>query len=116
MFWIREGRNVKGLTKDQFELLIDGQPQNISFFESVETGSPKEAAQLAAGHTVPAASGPTTTPMVGRSFIFFVDDFHLSPEGVQRTSELLNNFVKQMGEDDRALVISPSGQVGFLNN
>ena len=110
----KKGRNVKGLTKDQFELLIDGQPQNISFFESVETGSPKEAAQLAAGHSVAAASGPTATPMVGRSFIFFVDDFHLSPEGVQRTSDLLNNFVKQMGEDDRALVISPSGQIGFL--
>lgn len=116
----KKGRNVKGLAKDQFELLVDGQPQTISFFESVETGSTREAAQLAAGRDQ--SSGPGSgqrpaalmPPMVGRSFIFFVDDFHLSPEGVHRTGDLLNNFVNQMGEDDRALVISPSGQVGFL--
>lgn len=111
----KKGRNVKGLAKDQFELLVDGQPQAISFFESVETGSASEASKLAAardqGSNRPAMLTP---PMVGRSFIFFVDDLHLSPEGVQRTGELLNNFVDQMGEDDRALVISPSGQIGFL--
>ncbi|MFN2511342.1 MAG: VWA domain-containing protein [Pyrinomonadaceae bacterium] len=116
----KKGRNVKGLAKDQFELLVDGQTQPISFFESVETGSTKEAAQLSAGRdqgSVPANTprpAALMPPMPGRSFIFFVDDFHLSPEGVQRTGELLNNFVNQMGEDDRALVISPSGQIGFL--
>ncbi|HZI88324.1 MAG TPA: VWA domain-containing protein [Pyrinomonadaceae bacterium] len=116
----KKGRNVKGLTKDQFELLVDGQPQNISFFESVETGSTSEAAKLAAagnqGSGAKTSERPSTltSPMPGRSFIFFVDDYHLSPEGVQRTGELLNNFVSQMGEDDRALVLSPSGQIGFL--
>ena len=121
----KKGRNVKGLAKDQFELLVDGQAQPISFFESVETGSTKEAAQLSAAQLSAArdlGSGPANSPrpaalmppMAGRSFIFFVDDFHLSPVGVQRASELLNNFVNQMGEDDRALVISPSGQIGFL--
>ncbi|HET6648006.1 MAG TPA: hypothetical protein VFH01_11825, partial [Pyrinomonadaceae bacterium] len=114
----KKGRNVKGLTKDQFELLVDGQPQNISFFESVETGSTSETAKLAAtgsqGANTSERPSTLTSPMPGRSFIFFVDDFHLSPEGVQRTGELLNNFVSQMGEDDRALVLSPSGQIGFL--
>lgn len=116
----KKGRNVKGLTKDQFDLLVDGRPQTVSFFESVETGSSKEAAQLAAARdqgSAPGSSPRSETPilpMAGRSFIFFVDDFHLSPEGVHRTGDLLNNFVKQMGEDDRALIISPSGQIGFL--
>lgn len=110
----KKGRNVKGLTKDQFELLVDGQPQTISFFESVETGSPTETAKLAAAGDPASGAGSHRAPMAGRSFIFFVDDLHLSPEGVQRTGELLDNFVNQMGEDDRALVISPSGQIGFL--
>lgn len=116
----KKGNNVKGLTKDQFELLVDGLPQTVSFFDSVETGSTKEAAQLAAGRGQSAAPGSSQlpaalmAPMIGRSFIFFVDDFHLSPEGVQRTSDLLNNFVNRMGEEDRALVLSPSGQIGFL--
>ncbi len=118
----KKGNNVKDLTKDQFELLVDGQRQNISFFESVNAGSMKEAAQLAtaresaAGGTTSATAGPSSAiaSAPGRSFIFFVDDYHLAAEGIQRTTELLNNFVGKMGDDDRALLMSPSGQIGFL--
>jgi VWFA-related protein len=116
----KQGRAVKGLTGDQFELLVDGQPQPISFFESVETGSLKEATQLAAARgPAGAANAARTTAapvraIAGRSFIFFVDDLHLGPEGVQRARDMLNNFVGNMAEDDQALVISPSGQIGFL--
>lgn len=118
----KQGRSVRGLPKDQFELLVDGQPQEISFFEDVETGSPREAAQLAAsrgtgttpGGATPAAAAALTRPPAGRSFIFFVDDLHLTPEGIQRSRDLLERFVSEMGEDDQALVISPTGQIGFL--
>jgi len=112
-----KGQNVKGLNRDQFELLVDGQPQPISFFESVETGSSQESSRLAAGrgqNETGAQRQLTLGAIPGRSFIFFVDDFHLSSEGIQRTSDLLNNFVADMGDDDQALVISPSGQIGFL--
>ena len=43
----KKGKNVKGLSKDDFELLVDGQRQNISFFENVNAGSLKEATQWA---------------------------------------------------------------------
>ena len=109
----KQGRSVKGLSKGDFELLVDGQPQEISFFENVETGSLRESAQLAAARGAQTAS-TLARPSAGRSFIFFVDDLHLAPEGVQRARDLLNNFVSEMGEDDQALVISPSGQIGFL--
>ena len=112
-----KGQNVKGLNRDQFELLVDGQPQPISFFETVETGSSRESSQLAAGRSqneTGAQRQVTLSATPGRSFIFFVDDFHLSSNGIQRTSDLLNNFVADMGDDDQALVISPSGQIGFL--
>lgn len=111
----RQGRAVKDLNSDQFELLVDGQPQAISAFERVEAGSIREAMQLAATRgDAPnsAASLAGLTP--GRSFIFFVDDMHLAPEGIKRTRDLLSNFVERMGEDDQALIVSPSGQIGFL--
>ncbi|HEX7174569.1 MAG TPA: VWA domain-containing protein [Pyrinomonadaceae bacterium] len=118
----KQGRTVRGLTKDQFELSVEGQPQEISFFENVETGSAREAAQLAAARE--SSGTPNNTPSqpraaalgtsVGRTFIFFVDDMHLAPEGIKRARDLLNNFVDAMGEDDQALLISPSGQIGFL--
>ena len=119
----KKGKNVKGLSKDDFELLVDGQRQNISFFDGLDAGSVKEAAQLATARDTSSAGGPTSAtggPLSavasapGRSFIFFVDDYHLSVEGVQRTTDLLNNFVSKMGDDDRALLMSPSGQIGFL--
>ncbi len=118
----KKGKNVKGLSKDDFELLVDGQRQNVSFFDGVDAGSVKEAAQLATARDTSSAGGmtsatagtPSPASAPGRSFIFFVDDYHLSVEGVQRTSDLLNNFVGKMGDDDRALLMSPSGQIGFL--
>ena len=118
----KKGKNVKGLSKDDFELLVDGQRQDISFFDGLDAGSVKEAAQLATARNTSSAGGrtsatagtPSPASAPGRSFIFFVDDYHLSVEGVKRTSDLLNNFVGKMGDDDRALLMSPSGQIGFL--
>src|SRR2546425_729746 len=38
----KNGRFVDGLDRGQFELLIDGQPRPISFFERVTSGSVRE--------------------------------------------------------------------------
>jgi VWFA-related protein len=111
----KQGSVVKDLQRDQFELLVDGQPQPITFFENVEAGSAKEAAQLAAarGATLAPGSSSTTTTN-GRILIFYVDDLHLSQQSIQRTRELLTKFVNELGPNDQALIVSPSGQIGFL--
>lgn len=114
----KEGRAVPGLAREQFELTVDGQPQPILFFDGVEAGGAKEAAKLAAARGG-AASAPAPSALAGapsgRSFIFFVDDLHLSQASVQRARQLLNSFIdRDMGPYDQAMIISPSGQVGFL--
>ena len=38
----KDGRFVNGLSRDQFELIVDGKPRPISFFEQVTSGSPRE--------------------------------------------------------------------------
>src|SRR6267142_2092933 len=35
----KDGRFVNGLGRDQFELVVDGKPRPISFFEQVTSGS-----------------------------------------------------------------------------
>lgn len=116
----KQGRAVTGLTREQFELLVDGQPQSILFFESVESGGSREAAKLAAarGKTTPeaaAASAATTGPLAtGRSFIFFIDDLHLSQASIQRTREMLAKFVDKMAPGDQAMLFTPTNQIGFL--
>lgn len=118
----KQGRTVTGLPRDQFELLVDGQPQPILFFESVEAGGAKEAAKLAAarGGTAAAAAGAAAAAASGgisasgRSFIFFVDDLHLGQGSIQRARKLLEDFINNMGPGDQAMILSPSGSIGFL--
>lgn len=115
----KQGRAVTGLTREQFELLVDGQPQSILFFESVESGGGREAAKLAAarGKTAPeaaAAAATTGSLATGRSFIFFIDDLHLSQASIQRTREMLNRFIDKMAPGDQAMLFTPTNQIGFL--
>lgn len=114
----KQGHFVDGLKPDQFELLVDGKPQSISFFEQMSAGSPEERKKLAlAGDArARAASRPGDEPQArGRAVIFFLDDLHMPTESITRARKLIQHFVdKEMGEDDLAAVASASGQLGFL--
>jgi VWFA-related protein len=114
----KQGRFVGGLKAEQFEVLVDGKPQSISFFEQVAAGTAEERAKLAlAGDArARAAVRPGAEPQArGRVIIFFLDDLHMPHESVTRARKLIQHFVdKEMGEDDLAAVASASGQLGFL--
>ncbi|HEX8130059.1 MAG TPA: VWA domain-containing protein, partial [Pyrinomonadaceae bacterium] len=111
----KKGQFVEGLRREQFELKVDGQVRPVLFFERATAGSASEAARIAAarGETLDGrAPSPTTS---GRAVIFFIDDLHLTPEGISRARQLLLNFIeKEMTPSVQALVVSASGQIGFL--
>jgi len=113
----KQGKFVDGLRQDQFVLKVDGQPVTPSFFEQVVAGTAREEQlekSVAKGGTAPAA-GETSRSYHGRSIIFFIDDLHLSPSSVERTRKGILEFVdKQMTLEDQVAVVSPSGQIGFL--
>lgn len=117
----KDGRFVPGLQKEQFELLVDGKPQPISFFESVVMGGRREAAVLRSTRGKGAAppvvenSGGEDVSERGRTILFFVNDLHLDPSSIARTHKVLNNFIdNQLGPNDQAAITSSSGQIGFL--
>jgi len=117
----KQGRSVTGLTREQFELLVDGQPQSILFFESVESGGDREAAKLAAtrGKTASEATAATAGAAAGllatgRTFIFFIDDLHLAQASIRQTREMLNKFIDKMQPGDQAMLFTPTNQIGFL--
>jgi VWFA-related protein len=114
MIFDKQGRFVDGLKREQFELVVDGKTQPISFFEQVRAGSGQEAARLAANkEQAPTASISNNNG--GRIVIFFLDDLHLSLDSLGRTREMLKEFVEhEMGENDQALIATTSGDVGFL--
>jgi VWFA-related protein len=119
----KQGHFVEGLRSDQFQLLVDGKPQTILFFEQLKTGSERET-QLARtgrsfGDQKPTAEGvspliPTTIDR-GRTVLLFADDLHLSAASMKRTRDLLLNYVdNMMGQKDQAVIATASGQLGFL--
>jgi VWFA-related protein len=119
MVFDKDGRFVSGLKPEEFELLVDGKPQPITFFESVVTGGKSEEAVLrAAGKKQsqpPPVDASDTTFDRGRVVLFFVNDVFLEPGSLARTHKMITNYIDQMlGPNDQAAITSASGQIGFL--
>lgn len=119
----KQGRFVDGLKAEQFELLVDGKPQTLSFFDRVAAGGPEERAKLARaarGAKPPAAADTNAQPGSllqdqGRVVIFFLDDLHMQPDSMARARKAIQHFLdKEMGQNDMVAVASASGQLGFL--
>jgi len=109
----KQGRFVDGLKAEDFEVRVDGTPVAVSFFERVVV-EPSSAAGAGARRG-PAAPAAPAAAQPGRTFLFFIDDLHLSADSHKRARDLVRHFVEnEMGPDDRAAVVSPSGKLGFL--
>lgn len=102
-----KGRPVDGLTRDDFEVFEDGQPQPVSFF-SVER---------APGVSDPPA-GPAVRPKgaaPARTVVLFVDTLHLAPANLLRAKRSMRKFVDEMMTDrDLVAVVSTDGTLGVL--
>lgn len=119
MVFDKQGRFVPDLKQEQFELLIDGKPQSISFFELVRAGSINEEAQLAAARgqqkRVMQQSSSAHPLDRGRTLIFYIDDLHLAFDSLARVRQTLSSFIDgEMGQNDQVLIASTSGRLGFL--
>ncbi|HEX8145621.1 MAG TPA: VWA domain-containing protein, partial [Pyrinomonadaceae bacterium] len=112
------GKFVDGLKPEQFELRVDGKPQQVVFFERVKAGTVNEDAQIAAargGGYGPTAGGAAVPLDRGRTVVFFVDDLHLSAASAHHIRKTIQRFIdEEIGQNDEAAVVSASGQVGFL--
>jgi len=118
MVFDKQGRFIDGLTRDNFEIKIDGQVRPIQFFEQVKAGTSNEEAQLAAARGSAKDSGGATriVPLDrGRTVFFFIDDFHLDLSGFVATKKAVANFIDhEMGQNDQVAIMSATGQIGFL--
>jgi VWFA-related protein len=112
------GKFVDGLKPEQFELRVDGRPQQVIFFERIQAGTVNEDAQIAAarGGAGAATAGGGAVPLDrGRTVVFFVDDLHLSAASVLHIRKTIQRFIdEEIGQNDEAAVVSASGLVGFL--
>lgn len=113
MVFDKEGKFVDGLTREQFELRVDGRPVPLAFFERVSAPLPKGVA--APGATAAAANAAIASRARGRTIIFFVDDLHLSLDSLNPTRAAITHFIdEEMVPGDLAAIVTASGQLGFL--
>ena len=113
----KKGHFVEGLQRDQFELMVDGKPRPVAFFERVAAGSPRELELAALNNPNNTTTTPTTAPprVPGRTIVFFFDDLHLSPDSMNRSRMMLQRFLdREMNSKDNVAILTASGQVGFL--
>jgi VWFA-related protein len=116
MVFDKQGNFVDGLKRDQFVLKVEGKPREIIFFDRLAAGSRSEEAQLAAARGNSAKPNAQVVPLDrGRTVMFFLDDFHLSPAGMSQARALLKRFIeREMRQNDQSAIATASGQLGFL--
>src|ERR1043165_1431582 len=114
MVFDKKGHFVDGLKPEQFQLKINNNQREISFFEAVRSGGATPKTEEA-NASQPKSANPRKADAQRRSVIFFVDDLHLAPDSLSRTRRALLDFIDhRVNENDLVAITSSSGQVGFL--
>src|SRR6185295_5058114 len=115
MVFDKNGKFVDGLKPEQFQLKINNASREISFFEAIRSGGFVTQRQEPNASARPNAVNSLRADAQRRAVIFFVDDLHLAPDSLARTRKALLEFIDHhIGENDLVAVVSPSGQIGFL--
>jgi VWFA-related protein len=113
----KKGNPVKGLTKDDFEILENKRPVVISNFSVVEEGrpqsppapsKPKDRVAQEPVRPVPPQPGLSTVPEDQRlHLVVYVDNFNIRPFNRNRVFRRLREFLQsRLSRDDRVMLIS----------
>ena len=105
-----KGSPVIGLTKDDFLLQEDGQPQEIANFEGISLPGPSE------GPVAAPAPAPLSPPRIatsalpaarGTTFLIVVDDIHLTSSEAAQARTTLERFLRvSVSPGDRITIVS----------
>jgi VWFA-related protein len=109
----RDGKFVRTLTKDDFEIFQDGKRQPLALVTLIEHPVPQSLAPLPA---IPADPDVATNVNAneGRIYILVLDGLHSSPENRERAVSAARLFVEQyLGETDMMAVLHIGGTAPY---
>ena len=112
----REGNPVPGLTQDDFVLLEDGNPVEISNFYAAHKGKPSETSDFVAEQEVTEDDGAGLEPIIPEdqrlNLVIFIDNNNITPRNRNRVLEALRGSVFfNLNPEDRVLLASYDGSV-----
>ena len=111
-----QGRFVSDLTRENFTVLEDEQPQTIASFSMVHGGRtynllapPPAQRALPEGLVLPQSTRPRVDDTAGRAILIFIDDLHFEPEMSHHVRKLLQTIGDNLIHDGDMVMIVSSG-------
>jgi VWFA-related protein len=115
------GKPVRGLAESDFEILLDGKPQAISYFSHIQTDAAAPGASqppAAPGDTSGAAAVARLRPeQVSRTTVIFVDDLSMSAVSAPRVRNGVRKTIEtRIGPGDLTAIVRASAGLGALQD
>lgn len=106
-----QGKFVSGLAQNDFTILEDGKPQQISVFNLVNLPVERQARPLFASNPVEPDVQTNASGNSGRVYLIVLDDLHTTPLLAARTKLAARQFVERyVGVNDVAAIVHTSGR------
>ncbi len=95
------GRPVRGLVPENFSILENGKPVDLSVFEAVEDGSPATSVASEDGQHLSLAVRAETQPVrdLRQRIVLVADPSSLTPMQLARVREATSNFITHQAKD-----------------
>jgi VWFA-related protein len=113
----KDGKLVNDLKREDFELLEDGKPQNISYFSVAASAGPVTAPAATSEAANKEGGVKSGVPVIGpgRRLVLAVDDLHFAPGNLMQAKQALLRFVdRQLEISDEIALITTSGRLGLF--
>src|SRR6476620_2960316 len=111
----QNGRFVANLTKDDFTILEDGEPQQVASLLLVQGGrvfnllQPTSAAAVPEGLVLPSAKRAVTDDAPGRVIVILIDDLHFEPELTPHVRRLIQTIADTLVHDGDVVTVLSTG-------
>src|SRR5256885_5675459 len=106
----RSGNFVRGLTKDDFQVLEDGKAQTISTFTLVDIPVERYDKPLGAAMPIEPDVKTNERPFDGRVYVMVIDDLHTNFGRSDRVKRAAKQFVQRyLGANDLMAVVHTRG-------
>ena len=108
----KAGNAISGLTKDDFELIENNKPQELSFFSF--TRVPGKDENTAAAPAPSAVLNNAAAAKPARSIVLFADNVHIQPGNLLFMKQALRKFIDdKLGDTDLTALVTSFGTLGL---
>jgi VWFA-related protein len=111
----REGRPVRDLRQDEVEVVEEGEPRPVVFFQHIE--EPAESYAEVASHTVAGEVSTNRGAARGHLYVLVFDQMHILPGNEQRVRLAAQRFLQtRLRRGDRVALFAlpgPGPEIGF---